>query len=86
MYLLTDNLKMALFYFNQTREGSLLTEHSLLLVESLLGMAECCSRCGIEMEGIKILKKALEYTWIYHLEELELRIYDEIGRLHYHLG
>ena len=49
-------------------------------------MAECCSRCGIEKEGIKVLKKALEYTWINHLDELELRIYDEIGKLHYHMG
>lgn len=38
------------------------------------------------MEGIRILKKALEYTWIYNLNELELRIFDEIGKLHYHLG
>jgi hypothetical protein len=38
------------------------------------------------MEGIRILKKALEYSWIYNLNELELRIYDEIGKLHYHMG
>lgn len=39
LYLLTDNISQAFFYYNQAREGSLLTEHSLLLVESLLGMA-----------------------------------------------
>lgn len=65
--LLTDNLSQAFFYYNQTREGCLLLEHHPLLVESLLGLATCCGRCGMELEGIRILKKALEYTWIYSL-------------------
>lgn len=60
----------AFFYYNQTREGALLLDNPVFLVESLLGMAECCGRCGIEAEGIKILKKALEYTWFYNLNEL----------------
>jgi hypothetical protein len=52
--LLTDRIDQAFFYYNQTREGCLLLEHPQLLVEALLGMAECCGRCGIEQEGIKV--------------------------------
>lgn len=32
------------------------------------------------------MKKALEYAWFYGLYDLELRLFDEIGKLHYHLG
>jgi hypothetical protein len=57
--LLTDKIGQAFFYFDQTREASLLLSHNQILVEALMGMAECCGRSGIEQDGIKILKKAL---------------------------
>jgi tetratricopeptide (TPR) repeat protein len=85
-HLQTDKLETAIFYFDQAREACLLLGHTVLLVESLIGLAACCGKVGAENEGIKILKKALEYAWMRGLEELELRIFDEIGRLHYYLG
>ena len=86
MNLLTDKIGRAFFYFDQTREACLLLSHNQLLVQALLGMAECCSRSGAQQDGIKILKKALSYSWMFNLEEPQLRIYDEIGKMHYHLG
>lgn len=55
---------MAIFYYNQSREACLLLDHSVLLVESLIGLAQCCGKVGAEGEGIKVLKKALEYAWL----------------------
>ena len=84
--MLTDRRNQAVYYFNQCREGCLLLAYPSLLVESLLGIAECCGHSGLEKEGLKALKKGLEYAWLYNLQELELRIYDEIGKMYYILG
>ncbi len=62
-YLHTDKINLALFYYEQTREAALLLDHPPLLIECLLGLAECCRRVGLENDGIKVLKKALEYSW-----------------------
>jgi hypothetical protein len=68
-HLHTDKIEQAVFYYDQTREACLLLDHRLLLVESLIGLADCCGKVGVEAEGIKILKKALEYSWLRGLEE-----------------
>ena len=86
LYFFINKISEAVFYYNQLREASLLLNHNVLLVESLIGLAECCCKSGIENDGIRILKKALEYAWFYGLYDLELRLFDEIGKLHYHLG
>ena len=37
-------------------------------------------------EAIIVLKKAVEFCWFYEKEELELKIYDEIGKAYYLKG
>jgi len=59
LYFLTDNTSQAFFYYDQSRESCLLLDSPILLVESLMGLAECCGRAGHEDEGIRILKKGL---------------------------
>ena len=54
LHLHTSQFEQAFFYYDQTRYAALLLEHSHLLVEALLGMADCCGRCGREQEGIKV--------------------------------
>jgi hypothetical protein len=70
LHFLTDQNSQALFYYDQTREGCLLLESPLLMVEALMGLADCCGKTGLEMEGIRILKKALEYSWLHNLSEM----------------
>ena len=36
----------------------------MLLVESLMGLSQCCGKAGLEADAIRILKKALEYSWL----------------------
>jgi hypothetical protein len=67
-YLHTDRAELAVFYYDQTREACLLLDSSILLVDSLVGLAQCCGKVGCESDGIKILKKALEYSWYRGLE------------------
>jgi hypothetical protein len=62
--ILIDKTKEALFYYNEARECCLLMNHMHLLIECLIGMSKCCSKAGLENEGVKILKKALEYAWL----------------------
>lgn len=63
-YLITDRVGLAVFYYEQAREACLLLDNTAMLVEALLGLAGCCGKIGQEAEGIRILKKALEYTWL----------------------
>ena len=49
-------------------------------------MAMCCRKCEFLDESIVILKKAVEFSWYYEKEELELKIYDEMGKVYYLKG
>ena len=69
-YLITDRVGLAVSYYEQAREACLLLDNAGMLVEALLGLAGCCGKVGLEAEGIRILKKALEYAWLKGLEEL----------------
>jgi hypothetical protein len=37
-------------------------------------------------ESISFLKKGLEYSWMLSKKEIELLLYDEIGKRYYRLG
>lgn len=63
-YRITDRVGLAVSYYEQAREACLLLDNAGMLVEALLGLAGCCGKVGLEAEGIRILKKALEYAWL----------------------
>ena len=43
-YIQCGKVNEALFYYNETRESALLLDQSVLLIESLIGIAKCCSK------------------------------------------
>jgi len=47
LHYLIDQNSQAFFYYDQTREGCLLLESPQLLVESLMGLADCCGKAGL---------------------------------------
>lgn len=57
-----------------------------LLIDSMIGIAKCCSKASQHASAIIILKKALEYAWHIGDREKELIIYDEIGQKYYMMG
>lgn len=85
-YLLINKANFALFYYNELRICSLLLENYELLVDSLIGCSECCKKMEMFQEALVFLKKGLECAWFYRQGELELKIYDEIGKVYYLIG
>jgi len=49
-------------------------------------MAECCKLVGNYDEAIKLLRKALQYSWEYNLTNQEMKIYDTLGKIYYLKG
>ena len=47
-YIQCGKVNEALFYYNETRESALLLEQPVLLIESLIGIAKCCSKGNLE--------------------------------------
>lgn len=43
-YLQCGRVNEGLFYYNEARESALLLEQPILLIESLIGIAKCCSK------------------------------------------
>lgn len=64
LYILIGRTQESLFFYNEARESALLLSQAGLLIESLIGMANCCGKEGLEKEAIVVLKKALEYAWL----------------------
>jgi len=49
-------------------------------------MAECCKLVENYDEAIKLLRKALQYSWEYNLVNSEMKIYDFLGKIYYLKG
>lgn len=63
---------------NLTQKGGLL--------ESYFGIAECFFKLGKYRESIRNAKRALEICFYLNDYKTELRIYDLVGKLYFHLG
>lgn len=46
------------------------------MVECLIKMSHCAIKANLYTEGIRFLKKGLQYIWYFGLESLELKVYD----------
>jgi tetratricopeptide (TPR) repeat protein len=85
-YFILNQYSEALYYYNQARYCFLLIDNAQDMIKNMVKMSNCCCRSGLEKESIKILKKALEYSWVYGLTNCEIELYDEIGKSYYLRG
>ena len=49
-------------------------------------MAECCKQVDNYDEAIKLLRKSLQYAWDINLTNLEIKIYNTLGKIYYLQG
>lgn len=56
------------------------------MINSFLTLSEFCLYIKDITSNIKLLKLALTFTWKFHYENLELEIYDQIGKSYYIFG
>lgn len=55
--------KQAVYYYNQSRVCAKSQMDYPVLIDSLIGLAKCCSKVSQHAFGVLFLKKSLEYTW-----------------------
>lgn len=86
LHYLCDDPEKSMRYFVVAQESAVLLKMYRELVQALLGISKCCDQVNYFCEGIKVLKKALDYAWLNGDQDLELIVYDEIGKKYYRQG
>ncbi|EAR82364.1 hypothetical protein TTHERM_01179950 (macronuclear) [Tetrahymena thermophila SB210] len=81
-----QDIKSAVFLYDQFRNLSTYTKNYSKKAKSLLQLAKCARQINFYQEAIIILKKALQYAWYSKENDIELEIYDEFGRNYYFQG
>lgn len=56
------------------------------MIHCLFKMSVCSTKIHMFHESIKILTTALRYIWFYDLLALEMKVYDEIGKVYFTMG
>jgi len=78
-----NDMPAAVFFYNESKTiYSCTSEHSKK-ARMLLCLGRCARKCMVLNQGSKLLRKGLEYAWLVNDQDIELEIYDEMGRNYY---
>lgn len=85
-YLVANDIKNAIFAYNHLKILSEMLSFEKIKVDCLINLSHCCKKLKNYDHSLVLLKKALQFSWHYHLDSKELKIYDEMGLINFLQG
>ena len=86
IYFFFNKNEDAFTIYNQLRLASEFAGDYVRKCDAMMKIAECCKNLAMYEPALVFLKKSLQYAWDTCKEGREIKIYDALGSIHFHLG